>query len=102
MSMKGFLKGVVAGSVLGAIVVAASRMKASEKKALTKTLADVQRKIASHSKRIGSLTRSAYEKIVDTAVAEYRGVKALSEKDLDDLRAELKASWKDVKKMVKR
>jgi hypothetical protein len=57
---------------------------------------------AAHAKQLGKLSRSAYDKIVDTTVAEYRGVKALSESELTELKDELKMHWTDVQKILKK
>ena len=55
-----------------------------------------------HAKSVGKLTKTAYGKIVDTTVAEFRGVKDLSEEELSELRSELKNSWDGVKVMFEK
>lgn len=101
---KHFVKGLAAGAILGAVAsVLLNSEEADEKKAaLVKAAKKVKKKVADHSKSVGKLTKSAYGKIVDTTVAEFRGVKDLSEDELKELRAELKASWKDLEGMMKK
>lgn len=99
---KGFLKGLAAGAVLGAVasVLMSIEHKDEKKTALVKVANRVKTRVIQHSKSIGKLTKAAYNKIVDTTVAEFRGVKDLSEAELKELRDELRGSWDDVKGMV--
>lgn len=100
--MKGFIKGLAAGAVLGAVAALMHTVQDKDKKAkeLEKVALRIKDKVAAHAKKLGKLTKVAYGKIVETTVAEYRGVKALSEEELDELRDELKGSWKGVQEMM--
>lgn len=100
---KSFVKGLAAGAVLGAVAALVSTMKEKDKKAqeLQETAMRIKDKAIAHAKKLGKLSKAAYGKIVDTTVAEFRGVKALTEDELKELKAELKASWKDVEAMLK-
>lgn len=102
-SAKSFIKGLAAGAVLGAVAALMSTMQDKDKKAkqLKVTALKLQAKVADRAKKLGKLSKSAYEKIVDTTVAEFRGVKALSEQELAELRDELKSSWETVATMMK-
>ncbi|MEY4723028.1 MAG: hypothetical protein RLZZ324_541 [Candidatus Parcubacteria bacterium] len=100
---KTIVKGLAAGAVLGAVAMLLSSMKKDgrlDTKQLGKTADRIKGKVAKHAMTIGKLTKSAYDSIVETTVAEYRGVKALSDGELSDLKDELKSGWMDVKKMV--
>lgn len=101
-SKKSFVKGLAAGAVLGAVAAMLSAMKDKNAKSteLHKTAMRIKDKVALHAKKLGKLSKTAYGKIVETTIAEYRGVKALSEGELEDLRDELKAGWEDVRKMM--
>ncbi|HTK04756.1 MAG TPA: hypothetical protein VL500_04175 [Candidatus Eisenbacteria bacterium] len=103
-SKKSFVKGLAAGAVLGAVAAMLHSIKDKDKAAkdLKKTAARISDKVANHAKRLGKLSKAAYEKIVDTTVAEYRGVKALTEDELAELKHELKAGWGDVKEMIEK
>lgn len=100
---KSFVKGLAAGAVLGAVAALMSTMKEKDKKSqeLQRTATRIKDKVAAHAKKLGKLSKAAYGKIVETTVAEYRGVKALTEDELKELKDELKASWKDVEWLVK-
>jgi len=105
-SKKSFIKGLAAGAVLAAAAKLYLEMKdeKSEKrkefKQVKKIAGDIADRVAKKAKRLGKLTKSAYGKIVDTTVAEYKGVKLLSEDELKELKAELRDSWKDVHAMM--
>lgn len=102
MGKKGFVKGLAAGAVLGAVASLAMSMKAPDekKRELQKAAHDVKDRVMAHAKKLGKLSKSSYDKIVDTTMAEYRGMKALTEDELMELRAELKGSWSDVQNIV--
>jgi gas vesicle protein len=99
---KSFVKGLAAGAVLGAVAAIMHTMQDRDKKAqeLQRTAMRIKDKVAAHAKKLGKLTKAAYGKIVETTIAEYRGVKALSEDELNELRGELKAGWTDVQQMI--
>ncbi|HTM67700.1 MAG TPA: hypothetical protein VL426_00215 [Candidatus Binatia bacterium] len=103
-SKKSFVKGLAAGAVLGAVAAMLHSMKDKDKAAkdIKKEAMRIKDKVAGHAKRLGKLSKTAYEKIVETTVAEFRGVKALSEDELSELKSELKAGWTDVKEMVEK
>lgn len=102
-SKKSFVKGLAAGAVLGAVAALLHGVQEKGKKTedLERAAMRIKDKVASHAKKLGKLTKAAYGTIVDTTVAEYRGVKALSESELKELKAELKAGWTDVQAMLK-
>ncbi len=102
MGKKIFVKGLALGAVLAGVAALIHEMKDRElnTKEMKKAAIRIKTKVAKHAKTLGKLSKSAYGKIVDTTVGEFRGVKALSAGELEDLKDELKASWEDVRKMV--
>ncbi|HCC21991.1 hypothetical protein A2480_02450 [Candidatus Uhrbacteria bacterium RIFOXYC2_FULL_47_19] len=100
----GLIKGLAAGAVLGAVahLVLSMEHKDEKKAAIAKAADRIRRKVMAHAKSVGKLTKTAYGKIVDTTVAEFRGVKDLSEEELSELRSELKNSWDGVKVMFEK
>lgn len=100
---KGFIKGLAAGAVLGAVAAIVGTMKDKNQKAaeLQKAAKQISAKIARHAKKLGSLTKSAYDNIVESTVEEYKGLKTLSKSEVADLTKELKSGWKEVQKMIK-
>ncbi len=102
MGKKGFVKGLAIGAVLAGVAALIHEMKDRElnTKEMQKAALRIKTKVAKHAKTLGKLSKGAYEKIVDTTVAEFHGVKALSAGELDDLKDELKAGWSEVQKMV--
>ncbi len=99
---KSFIKGLAAGAVLAAAAQLYMEMKDSKStttkdlKKLKKAAEEISARVAKRAKRMGKLTKTAYGKIVDTTVAEYRGMKLLSEDELKELKDELKDSWEDM------
>lgn len=104
MSKKGFVKGLAAGAVLAAVGALVVSMKDEKNKKLVKEIGQVghaiKDKVLKHAQKLGKLSKTSYDKIVDTTVAEYRGVKLLSESELNDLKKELKSSWLSIKDVV--
>lgn len=102
-SKKLIVKGLALGAVLGAVAAMVHEMKDRNisTKEVTKAAMRIKDKVAKHAKKLGALTKEAYGSIVDTTVAEYRGVKALTEDELKDLSKELKGSWKEVQSLMK-
>jgi len=104
MGIKRIVKGLAAGAVLAAVASLVVSMKDEKNKKAAKELAGVahgiKERVVRHAKKLGKLSKTAYNTIVDTTVAEYRDVKALSETDLTDLKKELKDSWGDVHQIL--
>lgn len=102
MAKHPFIKGLAAGAVLGAI--AAMFMHTDDKKKSTRELQrmamEIRDRVIDHAKHVGEVTKDAYEHIVDTSMAEYRGAKLLSAQELDELRDELMVNWKKMKKIL--
>lgn len=104
-SKMGFVKGLAAGAVLGAVasVIASMNEKERDEKlhAIKVAAMDIKTRVDDHAKSLGKLSKAAYEKIVDATVAEYRGLATLSEGELKHLKKDLLAGWKQVEKIVK-
>ena len=102
-SKKSFVKGIAAGAVLAAAASLIMEMRgegnvhAKEFKNVAKKIGD---RVTKKALRLGKLSKSAYNNIVDTTIHEYRGVKALSEEELLELRMELRGSWNELKSLV--
>ncbi len=103
---KSFVKGLAAGAVLAAAAQLYMEMKDSKStttkdlKKLKKAAAEISVRVAKRAKNMGKLTKTAYGKIVDTTVAEYRGMKLLSEDELKELKGDLKDGWEDMHGMM--
>ncbi|MFC1702984.1 hypothetical protein ACFLZO_00780 [Patescibacteria group bacterium] len=103
---KSFVKGLAAGAVLTAAAHLYMEMKDSKSgkskdlKKLKKAAEDISVRVAKRAKKMGKLTKAAYGKIVDTTVAEYRGMKMLSEDELKELKSDLKDGWEDMHSMM--
>lgn len=94
-------KGLAAGALLGAVaaMIVSATKKDPNAKASTKAAKTVAKRVGVHAKKIGKITKSAYDAIVEKTVAEARGAKQMSTGELAELRKELTASWKELAKM---
>jgi len=103
---KGFVKGLAAGALLGAVasIIMGMEENARDEKmtAVKKAASDISKRVMSHAKSLGKVSKAAYHKIVDTSVAEYRGAKSLSDSDIAELKKELKAEWLRLQKIMKK
>ena len=102
-SKKLIVKGLALGAVIAAVAAMVNEMKDREvnTKEMAKAAMRVKANVTKHAKKLGKLTKEAYGSIVDTTVAEYRGMKALTEDELKDLTKELKGNWKEVQAIMK-
>jgi len=101
-AVKKLAKGLAAGALLGAaaMFIANAAKKDPNVKAATKAAQTVAKRAMAHAKKIGKISKSAYDSIVETTVAEARGAKQLSNAEVAELRKELSASWKELAKMM--
>jgi len=101
---KMLVKGLALGAVLAAVAALIQEMKDRDisTKELTGAADRIKNKVSKHARKLGTLTKEAYGSIVDTTIAEYRGVKALTEDELKELSRDLKGNWSEVKEMLTR
>jgi len=105
MGMKKLVRTLAMGAILAGAATLAVKMKDEKNRRKAKEIGRaamaIKERVAKHAVKLGKLSKSAYGKIVDTTVAEYRGVKALSEGELDEMKDELKAGWEDVRQIFR-
>lgn len=89
-------KGVVLGAALSALF--GSWLKKPQGQQAKQMAEDLVRSLMKRSGEVASVTREAYSKIVDTAMAEMQKMKSLSERELGELRSELEAKWEEMTK----
>ena len=93
------------GAVLAGVATLAIKMREEKNQKKAKDMAKhaqmVTAKVVKHAQKMGKLTKSAYDQIVNTVVGEYKEMKALSESELKELTSELKESWTDVQSIIK-
>ncbi len=104
-SAKSLFKGLAAGAVLGAVgAMLIKSNKATDKKAkeLYKAGEEIAGRVVEKAIKLGSVSKSAYSKVVDSLIEEYKDAKHLTEKELSELKEELKDSWEDVQAILKK
>jgi gas vesicle protein len=89
-------KGVVLGTVLSALF--GSWLRKPQGQQVKQVAEDLVRSLVKRSSEVATVTREAYSKIVDTAMAELQKMKSLSERELGELRSELEAKWEEMTK----
>jgi gas vesicle protein len=104
-SSKSLFKGLAAGAVLAAVgTMLVKSNKSADKKAkeLYRAAEDITSRVTSKALKLGGVTKAAYGKVVDSLIAEYKGAKHLTDRELADLKDELKESWEDVQAILKK
>ena len=105
MSAKKTIKGLAMGAVLAGVATLAIKMREEKNQKKAKEMAKhaqmVTAKVVKHAQKLGKLTKTAYNQIVNTTICEYKEVKALSESELKELQSELKESWSDVQNIMR-
>jgi gas vesicle protein len=101
-SAKSFVKGLAAGAVLGAVAALVHGMDNRHEKAeaMQKAAERIKNKVAKRAKEMGKLTKTAYNKIVDATVKEFKELKEVSSEEMDELCEELKGSWSEVESVL--
>jgi hypothetical protein len=99
MSKKGLIKLLAAGALVGAAVHMINKIEDKDKKraALTRAAKRVGQRASDHAKKMGSLTKIHFNKIIDNAVKEFKDAKNLSGDELEGLKTELKSGWNEIK-----
>jgi gas vesicle protein len=104
-SAKSLFKGLAAGAVLGAVgamLVKSNKAADKQAKELYKAGEEIAGRVADKAVKLGTVTKSAYSKVVDSLIAEYKGAKHLTDKELGELKDELKESWEDIQAILKK
>lgn len=95
-------KGIALATLVTAAVALAHALKKNKKAKLLKAAAqDAKETVMAHAKKLGGVSKKAYDRIVDTVVAEYGQMRTLSKQELGELTGELKAGWKVTSKKIK-
>ncbi len=99
---KGFIKLLAAGALVGAAAHMINKCENKDKKkaALTKAANKVGQLAKKHAKDVGKMTKSNFNKIIDSVVAEFKDTKDVSKGELNELKKELKNSWDEVKDVM--
>lgn len=92
-------KALAVGAGLAAVAAAAAGVymltgkNAKNRKKLAKWVGDMQNDVVKELNKAGKVTKQTYNKVVDTAVKNYKGLKNVSTEELALAAAELKSSW---------
>ena len=89
-------KGVILGTVLSALF--GSWLKKPQGQQVKQVAEEIVRSLVKRSSEVATVTREAYSKIVDTAMAEMKKMKSLSEREANELRSELETRWEEMTK----
>ena len=100
---KSLMRGV---AIVAAVAGAAALMKMMKKSKHAKTvkvaLHDTKEHVMAHAAKLGKFSKKSYEHVVDAVLAEYGDLKTLSKQEVKDLSKELKGSWEDAMKAMKK
>lgn len=90
---------IAVGAGLAAVAAAAAGVymmtgkNAKNRKKVAKWATDLEKDVVKELHKAGKATKATYGKIVDTAAANYKGLKNVSGQDLAVVANELKSSW---------
>ena len=88
--------GVAAIAAAAAGVYMMTGKNAKNRKKLAKWASDLQEDVILDLNKAGKATKATYNKIVDTAAANYQGLKNVSTAELAAVAGELKSSWDNI------
>ena len=92
------------GAVLAGVATLAIKMRDEKNQKKAKDMAKhaqmVTTKVVKHAQKLGKLTKTAYNQIVDTTIGEYKEMHGLTTSELKELKTELKDSWTDVQSIM--
>lgn len=94
------------GAGLAAIAAAATGVymmtgkNAKNRKKVAKWVGDVQDDVVKQLNKAGKVSKQTYNKVVDTAVKNYKGMKNVSAAELALVASDLKSSWDAISKEV--
>jgi hypothetical protein len=104
MSFKKAIKSLAMGAVLAGVATVAIKMREEKNRKKAKEMADrahlMSTKVMKRAQKMGNLTKTSFHKLVDAAVNEYRGVKDVSQEEIEGLRNEIKDSWSDIQRII--
>jgi hypothetical protein len=92
-------KAIAVGAGLAAVAAAAAGVymmtgkNAKNRKKVMKWAGDLEKDVVTELNKAGKATKATYAKIVDSAAANYKGLKEVSGPDLAIVANELKSSW---------
>ena len=89
-------KGVVLGATISALF--GSWLKKPQGQQVKQAAEEMVRSLVKRSSEVAAVTKESYIKILDTAMAEVRKMKSLSEHEASELRSELETRWEEFSK----
>ncbi len=104
MFKKGFLKGAALGVLLAsaAALLCAPQSGKRTRKDAQKLANSLLKRMLKQARSLNSLSKDAYEKMVETSLAEYAKGKKITSEYLNEMKAILKGHWGEVQKELKK
>jgi gas vesicle protein len=102
-SCKKVTAGVLAGMAMGIIIgILMAPKKGKELRADLKKSADIVAKdIAKKITKLDEISKKKYEEVIDEAIAFYKKVKKMGDRDIAQIKKHFKGRWPDISKGVK-
>ena len=92
--LKALFAGLALGALFGALIDPERRNKAK------KLFQELRVKVTERAKNLSSVSKEAYENMVDATVAEYKQMRSLTFEEVGHVTKELKDAWEDIRKSV--
>lgn len=104
MDKKGFLKGAALGALIAsaAALLCAPQSGKKTRKDAQKFANVVLKKMLGQARSLSSLSKDAYEKMLDSSLADYAKGKKITSSYLKEMKAILISHWNEVQKVIKK
>lgn len=104
MDKKGFLKGAALGALIAsaAALLCAPQSGKKTRKDAEKFANAVLKKMLRQARSLSSLSKDAYEKMIDSSLADYSKGKKITSSYLNEMKDILSGHWNEVRKVLKK
>lgn len=103
MGKKEFFKGALIGVLIGTVAALLTTTKTGKERRseLKKMSSELFAKILKEIEKMKVISKERYEEVVEKAVKDYGKKKKLAKAKINELTAELKEKWAEIKKNLK-
>lgn len=96
-------KGIALATLVAGAVALAHALKKNKKAKMLKAAAvDAKEHVVAHARKLGGVSKKSYARIVDSVLAEYGNMKALTKTEIAELSHDLKDGWDEVGKKLRK
>ncbi|MEK9152515.1 MAG: hypothetical protein AAB692_04060 [Patescibacteria group bacterium] len=92
------------GAVLAGVAKVAMSIKNDDKKSkeMIKLAKRIKESVSDHAAKVGKMSKTTYDNLVDTAMNQLENIKDLSGSEVKTLKRELKRGWSSIKSLLEK